>query len=346
MPASPPLLRVKNNLRIFEEEEVLLFAGTYGKAVTVRKSEVIFRLLQLLAEYPQQQSLTEQLANEFRIDAEPAEQLISRLLESGVLEYYSKEEIQGSTYRRYETQLSFFDLLEPVTSVGQKLATQKKLNEFHVYIIGIGGIGNYAALSFAAAGLGRLTLIDSDEVELSNLNRQIIFNENSIGNLKVEEAIQKIQSLNSDCAVTGLPLMVQNTETLRRIIGQHGKPDLVFISADTPQLPYWVDELAQELQFPFVKCSYQGLTGFAGPLIEPGGKRYSELVQAEPECLNGIIQQHNSLHKHASCSPLNAIVANMAVLGCIKYLTGINKSVILNKRLYFDADSMQTYYEE
>ena len=68
------------------------------------------------------------------------------------------------------------------------IAGQQKLKDAHVLIIGIGGLGSPAALYLASAGVGQLTLVDFDVVELSNLQRQIIHHNNNIGEDKVQSA--------------------------------------------------------------------------------------------------------------------------------------------------------------
>ena len=78
---------------------------------------------------------------------------------------------------------------------------QTMLADAHVGIIGLGGLGSAAALYLAAAGIGRLSLVDGDRVELSNLQRQIIHDEARIGDNKARSAAQSITALNSDIRI-------------------------------------------------------------------------------------------------------------------------------------------------
>lgn len=77
------------------------------------------------------------------------------------------------------------------------LAGQEALLRSHVAIIGLGGLGSPAALYLASSGVGRLTLVDDDIVELGNLQRQIIHSETNLGDLKVQSARQRLASINS-----------------------------------------------------------------------------------------------------------------------------------------------------
>ncbi len=78
---------------------------------------------------------------------------------------------------------------------------QKKLLNAHVAIIGLGALGGPAALHLAAAGVGRLTLIDDDVVSLSNLQRQVLFRTDDVGSPKTEIARRELNALNPDCEV-------------------------------------------------------------------------------------------------------------------------------------------------
>ncbi|MCF6193914.1 MAG: HesA/MoeB/ThiF family protein, partial [Kangiellaceae bacterium] len=79
---------------------------------------------------------------------------------------------------------------------------QEKLLTSRVLIIGMGGLGSPVAMYLAAAGVGHLVLVDDDDVELSNLQRQIIHSTSDIGLNKVKSAEQTIQNLNSEIKIT------------------------------------------------------------------------------------------------------------------------------------------------
>ncbi len=81
------------------------------------------------------------------------------------------------------------------------IAGQQKLLDAHVVVIGVGGLGSPAALYLAASGVGKLTLVDFDTVELSNLQRQIAHTENRIGANKAQSARQHLQLINSDIEI-------------------------------------------------------------------------------------------------------------------------------------------------
>lgn len=86
-----------------------------------------------------------------------------------------------------------------LAEIGQQ--GQEALLDSKVLVIGAGGLGSPVMLYLAAAGVGTLGIVDSDRVDISNLQRQVIYNENSIGKSKVDEAAQQINNLNPEIKV-------------------------------------------------------------------------------------------------------------------------------------------------
>ncbi|BCN92653.1 molybdopterin-synthase adenylyltransferase MoeB [Thiomicrorhabdus immobilis] len=99
----------------------------------------------------------------------------------------SKTELNDAELSRYSRQI----LMPEIDYEGQL-----KLAQSHAIIFGLGGLGSPASLYLAAAGVGKLTLVDFDEVDDSNLQRQIVHRENNIGQAKVESAKQNLTALN------------------------------------------------------------------------------------------------------------------------------------------------------
>src|SRR5207344_2091467 len=81
---------------------------------------------------------------------------------------------------------------------------QERLRAAHALIVGAGGLGCPAALYLAASGIGRLTLADPDQVDLTNLQRQILFRTDSIGKAKVDAAQAALAALNPDVNIVPL----------------------------------------------------------------------------------------------------------------------------------------------
>ena len=80
-----------------------------------------------------------------------------------------------------------------------------KLSRSHVAVVGLGGVGSYAAYALARAGVGELTLLDQDTVSVSNINRQLYALHSTVGRYKSDVMAERIRDINPDCAVTSLP---------------------------------------------------------------------------------------------------------------------------------------------
>lgn len=92
--------------------------------------------------------------------------------------------------------------------------SMKKLKNSHVAVFGIGGVGSYVAEALARCGVGKLTLIDNDEVALTNLNRQIIALHSTIGMKKTDAAKTRILDINPNAEVYALDCFYTGSEVL------------------------------------------------------------------------------------------------------------------------------------
>ena len=104
------------------------------------------------------------------------------------------------------------------------------LQQASVTIVGLGAVGGYAAEGLARAGIGRLRLIDFDTIQPSNINRQILALENSIGQAKVDVAKRRISLINPECRVEALQIFAAE-ETLNEILAP--EPDILIDAIDS-----------------------------------------------------------------------------------------------------------------
>ena len=82
----------------------------------------------------------------------------------------------------------------------------QKLNQSHVIVFGVGGVGGYVVEALVRSGIGHITIVDNDVVSLSNLNRQIIATQETIGQKKVDVMKKRILSIHPECDVTTLDM--------------------------------------------------------------------------------------------------------------------------------------------
>ena len=94
---------------------------------------------------------------------------------------------------------------------------QLALKNSCVLIIGLGGLGSPVSLYLAAAGVGRLVLVDNDEVDVSNLQRQIVHDEHNVGMSKVESAAESLRRLNPNVTIETQAARLEGEDLLRAV---------------------------------------------------------------------------------------------------------------------------------
>lgn len=142
--------------------------------------------------------------------------------------------------------------------IGEK--GQKKLRQARVLIIGLGGLGSPAALYLAAAGIGTLGLADFDQVEESNLNRQIIHATEDIGKDKIVSAKEKIKALNPEINVKTYAEKL-GPSNFEKIIKEY---DFVIEATDNIESKFAINDACVKQKKPF---SHAGIDGFKGQAL-------------------------------------------------------------------------------
>ncbi|MDK8811066.1 ThiF family adenylyltransferase [Corynebacterium sp. MSK035] len=204
---------------------------------------------------------------------------------------------------------------------------QRTLRASRVLVIGAGGLGSPALLYLAGAGVGRITIIDDDVVDESNLQRQVIHRESDIGRPKAESAADAVRRLDSEASVTAIVgrLSVDNAEEL---FATH---DVVLDGADNFATRYLSSDAAELTGTPLVWAT---ILQFAGQLsvFWPGhGPMLRDLYPDIPD--------PGSVPSCAAGGVLGAMVGqigSMMVVEAIKVLTGVGK-VAVGKLVLIDA---------
>ncbi len=135
------------------------------------------------------------------------------------------------------------------------------LENAHVLIVGLGGVGGYAAEQICRAGVGKLTLIDADVVNESNLNRQIIALNSTVGKNKTEVLCKRLKDINGQIEINTIKTFI-SFENIEKILTEEN-PDYVIDAIDT--LNPKVDLIKSCLKLNFPVVSYMGAGGKSDP---------------------------------------------------------------------------------
>jgi molybdopterin-synthase adenylyltransferase len=166
---------------------------------------------------------------------------------------------------RYDRQLAYFADVRP----GEAVRMQKRLMDARVAIVGVGGLGTWTAAALACSGVGHLTLVDDDRVELSNLNRQFLYRHADIGRLKVDAAADALSAFEPRLDIVIVPQRLAGPSDAERIVAGH---DYVVELADWPpyELSRWLDAACWPAGIPRVSAAQFPPRLRLGPTYVPG----------------------------------------------------------------------------
>jgi molybdopterin-synthase adenylyltransferase len=189
---------------------------------------------------------------------------LDELLASGYVEDAAgpvPASLTGRDLARHDRAARYFRWLD-LTPRPSSWEPQALLKNSWVTILGIGGTGGTAALALAASGVGRLHLADPDEVELSNLSRQVLYTEDDIGKPKADAALARLRRLNSDIEITSQQFEVTCTDD---VLGLASGCDVLLLAADRPmEMRIWANRACMAARRPWVDAGYHG------PLVQVG----------------------------------------------------------------------------
>ncbi len=217
---------------------------------------------------------------------------------------------------RYQRQILYPDL-------GRE--GQIRLKQSHVVVAGLGGLGCSVSLHLACSGLGHITLVDSDCVELSNLNRQVLHYEEDIGEKKPFSAARKLAELNSSIEVT--PVFEKITEDNAEEIIKGA--DAVIDGMDNLETRFALNKACVALGTPLIHGGVHGLLG-----------QITTIIPGRTPCLACIFPEvppRSALFPVFSVTP--GVIAVLQVTEAIKLLAGFG-SLLTGKMLYFNGETM------
>ena len=208
---------------------------------------------------------------------------------------------------------------------------QQKLLDSHVLVIGLGGLGSPASIYLASSGIGELTLCDFDDVELSNLQRQIVHTEDNLKNNKAHSAKDFISSINSNISINVVDKKLSENE-FDMYVNKHSV-DAILDCSDNFQTRYSVNKVAFKNKIPLISGS---AIRFEGQLAIFDFRDNSSACY---ECLFPDNGEENELRcaDHGILAPVVGIIGVMQSLETIKVL--LNLSPTKNKLKIFDGKS-------
>jgi len=209
---------------------------------------------------------------------------------------------------------------------------QQKLLASHALVVGAGGLGSPISLYLAASGVGRITLCDHDMVDLTNLQRQIVHNTDSIGQPKVASAREALARINPEVAVD----VVQERVEGARLEALVSDADVVIDATDNFATRHAINRACVK---------------FHKPLVSGAGVRFDgqvavfDLRDAASPCYNCLFPEEGDLEEMRCAvmgvfAPLVGIIGSVQAAEALKLLMGVGQP-LAGRLLLLDALSMQ-----
>jgi bacteriocin biosynthesis cyclodehydratase domain-containing protein len=245
---------------------------------------------------------------------------------------------------RFDRQLRYFGDLAGSAGVTPSQC-QGRLGESRVAILGVGGLGGRVALELACCGVGELRLVDGDEVELSNLNRQIQFTEADIGAPKAEAMAARLRAFNSEIRVDASARRLESQAELADFVAG---ADVVVAAADWPahEIEAWCNAACFELRIPYITMAQLPPKVRIGPLYVPGETGCYECQQIAwrrdyPLFDRVIEQQKAQPSTAATLGPASGLIAAQVGMDVVHFLTGLTSPASLGAACMYDLRTME-----
>lgn len=222
--------------------------------------------------------------------------------------------------QRYSRQLA-------LSAIGEQ--GQHQLKHSRVGVIGVGGLGCFSAIQLAAMGVGSLTLVDQDVVDITNLHRQTLYDASNIGYPKVEVAQKRLQAINPHIDIEALPITISET-TAPAVVKN---VDVIIDGLDRLRPRYAINKACIESGIPYI---------YAGALETYGN--VSTILPGETACLEcylGAISDEGlpTCETAGVLTPILAVIASIQVSEAIHLILG-REPALRGKILFIDMNSL------
>jgi bacteriocin biosynthesis cyclodehydratase domain-containing protein len=244
---------------------------------------------------------------------------------------------------RFDRQLPYF------AEHGDPRDIQRRLRASSVVVLGCGGLGTWALGALASVGIGRFVLIDDDTIELSNLNRQILYRADDVGRAKVHVAASWVRRFDPAIEVATMAARVERPADLDAAVAD---ADALLLVADWPpyELARWVNEACLAHGVPFLSAGQQPPLLKIGPTYLPGrgacfacherGLRRDFPLYAE-------LAEHRRRDPPAATTlgPASGIIGTLLALEVMHLLSGAHPPATLDRALLIDMATLETRWE-
>ena len=283
-----------------------------------------------------------------RYGEEEVKDSLAQLEELGLIEDAADDDrIAPDTWERFDRQLRYFSDISTGPSPSE---CQERLESSRVAVLGVGGLGGWSALALSCHGVGEMLLVDFDEVELNNLNRQVLYNEADVGRSKVRVAAERLGAFNSAMRIE---VREERLDSEAAVADAIEGSDIVIDAVDWPALDIerWVNSACFSAGIPFIAMSHFPPVARVGPLYVPGQTgcyACQEIAYKRSYPLYDLAmeQQRAKPSPAATLGAACALIGGQVALDIMHYLTGLAEPSTQGVSQIFDLRTMEMEREQ
>lgn len=202
---------------------------------------------------------------------------------------------------------------------------QEKLKQAKVFIAGAGGLGSPVSIYLAAAGIGKIRIVDNDRVDLSNLNRQVLHWSKDIGKDKISSALNKLNGINPDIEIEAIKETIDEN-TIHQLVDDF---DLIVDAMDNLETRFILNRISLEKNIPFFHGAVRAFEG-----------RATTFIPGQTACFACVYRDVFPEQKFPVLGTTAAIIGSIQATEVIKYITGTGK-LLTNRLLVFNGHAME-----
>jgi bacteriocin biosynthesis cyclodehydratase domain-containing protein len=291
-------------------------------------------------------ALLERLSREFVV-VPPGGAVASRiapLVAAGVVVAEpSSPPLAPSEAARFDRQLPY------LAELGDPRDVQRRLRAGRVVVLGCGGLGTWALGAMASVGIGTFVLIDHDTIELSNLNRQILYGEADVGRPKVTVAAEWLRRFDASTEVLTIARRVEGPGD---VVAAVAGADALVLVADWPpyDLARWVNEACVTHGVPFLTAGQQPPLLKIGPTYIPGRGAclacHESAVRRDYPLYDELVERRRRDPPSATTlGPASGVIGTLLALEVMHLIAGAEAPATHDRALLVDMRTLQTRWE-
>jgi bacteriocin biosynthesis cyclodehydratase domain-containing protein len=348
-------MKLRPSVEVFpaSDGDVYLLGGAVSGDVVLRQATPeVRRLVNELEDGERTlDELAAELASTGLTEQETVRDAVRELERAGVVQRSAVEAcdvLDAVDADRYDRQLHYF----ADQAAGERSAAEMQVALGHatVVVLGAGGLGSWTASGLACAGAGRIVLVDDDTVELSNLNRQILYRTSDVGRLKVDAAADALGGFNPR---TDIVTRRARITSARDVLAVARDADFVVCTADSPPhaIGRWVNEACLELGVPHISAGQFPPMVRVGPTFVPGRGACLECQERAIRRDFGLwdeLVEHRQRHAPvaATLGAASGLIGSLIAMEVVHWITGICEPATLGRGFMFDLRDFSTTWQD